>query len=166
MTQPRLIVFSGLPGVGKSTVARELARDLGAVWLRIDSIEQGIRDSGVIKGSLDDAGYRAAHAVAADNLRLGQTIVADCVNPWDLTRDAWRDLGLAAGVAVIEVELVCSDAAEHRARLENRTGAELRWDDVLSRDYRPWRRQPVRIDTAGRSVAESAEALRVALAPG
>lgn len=161
-----LIVLSGLPGVGKSTLSRELAHDLGALWLRIDSIEQGIRDSGVIKGSLDDAGYRAAHAVAADNLRLGRTVIADCVNPWDLTRDAWRDAGLAAGAAVIEVELVCSDAAEHRERVENRTDASLRWDDVASRDYRRWRRQPVRIDTAGRSPAECVEHLRAALARG
>ncbi|HEY6734138.1 MAG TPA: AAA family ATPase, partial [Roseiarcus sp.] len=40
-----LIVFAGLPGTGKSSVARELAGKLDAVWLRIDSIEQAIRDS-------------------------------------------------------------------------------------------------------------------------
>jgi len=66
-----LIVFGGLPGTGKSTIARTLAIEIGAVWLRIDSIEQGIRDSGVVSGSLDDAGYRAAYAIAEDNLRSG-----------------------------------------------------------------------------------------------
>jgi predicted kinase len=30
-----LIVLSGLPGVGKTTIARELARSLTAVYLRI-----------------------------------------------------------------------------------------------------------------------------------
>jgi predicted kinase len=34
-----LIVFAGLPGSGKSSIARELAREIGAIWLRIDSIE-------------------------------------------------------------------------------------------------------------------------------
>ena len=34
-----LTVLSGLPGVGKTTIARELARSLAAVYLRIDSIE-------------------------------------------------------------------------------------------------------------------------------
>ena len=38
-----LIVFAGLPGVGKTTIARELARRIGAVFVRIDSIEYGIR---------------------------------------------------------------------------------------------------------------------------
>jgi predicted kinase len=40
-----LIVFAGLPASGKSSIARALALELGAVWLRIDSIEQAIRES-------------------------------------------------------------------------------------------------------------------------
>ena len=38
-----LIIFGGLPGSGKSTIARALALRLGAVYLRIDTIEQAIR---------------------------------------------------------------------------------------------------------------------------
>jgi predicted kinase len=41
-----LIVFSGLPASGKSSIARALAQKTGAIWLRKDSIEQAIRDSG------------------------------------------------------------------------------------------------------------------------
>ena len=37
-----LLIFGGLPGTGKSTIARLLAARLGAVWLRIDSIEQAL----------------------------------------------------------------------------------------------------------------------------
>lgn len=42
----RLIVLSGLPGAGKSTIARALAEAIGAAWLRIDTIEMAIRESG------------------------------------------------------------------------------------------------------------------------
>jgi predicted kinase len=73
-----LIVLSGLPGVGKTTIARELACALAAVYLRIDSIEQALRQAGL---AVKAEGYAVAHAVAADNLRAGQTVVADCVNP-------------------------------------------------------------------------------------
>jgi predicted kinase len=36
----RLIAFAGLSGTGKSSIARGLASEIGAVWLWIDSIEQ------------------------------------------------------------------------------------------------------------------------------
>ena len=76
-----LIVFGGLPGTGKTTIARELARQLGAVHLRIDSIEQALRDDRTARHSLDDAGYRVAYMVAADNLSIGRIVIADSVNP-------------------------------------------------------------------------------------
>ncbi len=43
-----LIVFSGLPGTGKTTIANDLAATTGAVYLRIDTIEQAIRNSGAL----------------------------------------------------------------------------------------------------------------------
>lgn len=85
-----LIVLSGLPGVGKTTIARELAHALAAVHLRIDSIEHALRHTGLV---VEAEGYAVAHAVAADNLRVGRTVVADSVNPWPLTRDEWREAG-------------------------------------------------------------------------
>ena len=63
-----LVVVSGLPGVGKTTVARALARATGAVHIRVDSIEQALRNAG---HRVEAEGYAVAHAVAEDNLRLG-----------------------------------------------------------------------------------------------
>jgi predicted kinase len=82
-----LIIFGGLPGTGKTMIATELARQLGAVYLRIDSIEQVLRDSPLITGTVDDACYCVGYAVAGDNLRLGRMVIADSVNPLKLTRD-------------------------------------------------------------------------------
>lgn len=124
-----LIVFSGLPASGKSYIARALAQKTGAIWLRIDSIEQAIRGSGVVPGSLDDAGYRAAYAVAEDNLRLGHDVIGDSVNPWMLTRNAWRAVGVRAGARVVEVEAICSDQDEHRRRVESRA-SEGAWPEI------------------------------------
>jgi predicted kinase len=159
-----LIVLAGLPGAGKSTIARTLAREIGALWLRIDSIEQAIRASGVAQ-SLDDAGYRVGYAVAEDNLRLGLMVIADSVNPWMLTRNAWRDAGLRAGARVVEIEITCSDAREHRRRVETRAseipGLILPdWEKTMGRDYRAWDRERIVIDTARRSVGECVALIR------
>lgn len=161
----RLIILAGLPGTGKSAIARGVAEAMGAVWLRIDTIEIAIGDA---QGALDDAGYRVGYAVAEDNLRLGRDVVGDSVNPWRLTRDAWRDAGLAAGADVIEVEVICSDPEEHRRRVETRTsevaGLVLPdWAAVTGRDYHPWDRDHVTVDTAGRSLAEAVADVLAAL---
>jgi predicted kinase len=149
-----LIVFSGLPGVGKTAIARELARATGAVHLRVDSIEQALRRAGY---RVEGEGYDVAYAVAEDNLRTGRTVIADCVNPWPLTRGAWRSVAERADVATLDVEIVCSDAAEHRRRVESRepdiTGHALpTWQDVLDRDYHAWDRDRLVVDTAASDV--------------
>lgn len=165
---PTLVIFGGLPGTGKTAIAWELARQLGCVYLRIDSIEQAILDSGMVCGPMNDAGYRVAHSVAEDNLRLERSVVADCVNPIQLSRDAWIRVGQRAGVRSVEVEIVCSDREEHRRRVESRIGdirgAKLpTWREVLAREYHPWNREHVTLDTTGRSVEESVKTLREAL---
>ena len=49
-----LIVLGGLPGVGKSTIARSLAQQIGEVHLRIDTIEQAMRNAGLTVSGLFD----------------------------------------------------------------------------------------------------------------
>lgn len=163
-----LIVFGGLPGSGKSSIARELARETGAFWLRIDSIEQAIRASALAPGSVDDAGYRVAYAIAEDNLRLGRDVIGDSVNGWLVTRNAWRAAATRAGARIVEVETICSDLAEHRRRVETRAsevaGLVLpHWQAVIGRDYEPWDRDHLTIDTAGRSVGDCARLVRAAI---
>ena len=158
-----LIVLSGLPGVGKTTIARELARVAGAVHVRIDAIEQQLRDAGQ---NVFGEGYLLAHGVAGAHLREGRMVIADCVNPWPLTRDEWRDVADRAGVPLIEVEIVCSDRVEHRRRVESRQpefpGHELpTWQDVIERDYRPWGRERLVLDSALLSVEQSVGAIRI-----
>ena len=57
--------------MGKTAVGAGLAREVGAVHLRIDSIEQALRNSGVDVSGPE--GYEVAYAIAEDNLRPGRT---------------------------------------------------------------------------------------------
>ena len=165
---PMLIIFGGLPGVGKTAIAAELARLIGALHLRIDSIEQAIRASGVASQPLNDVGYRVAYAVAEDNLRIGRTVIADSVNPLRLTREAWVSVANRVRVRAIEIEVKCSDVNEHRRRVERRTadipGLELpTWEEVVGREYDPWDGEHLVIDTAGRTVGQNVDAIRQVL---
>ena len=160
-----LVALSGLPGVGKTTIARALCRATRAVHLRADSIEQALRNAG---WTVESEGYRVAYAVAEDNLRLGHIVVADCVDPWPLTRNEWRAVAERAGVRIVQVEIVCSDATEHRRRVESRQ-PDLAghivptWADVVERDYKPWDGERLVIDTAVLSLDASVRIIRAAL---
>jgi predicted kinase len=161
-----LVILSGLPGAGKTTIARALARATGATHIRIDTIEQARRDAGI--AVVADEGYRIAYALAEDNLRLGQTVIADSVNPLTITRQAWHDVAERAGVKNIDVEIVCSDKAEHRRRIETRhpdiDGHKLpTWNDVTAREYDPWPTERILIDTAREDIAAAVARIRAAI---
>jgi predicted kinase len=157
-----LYIFGGLPGTGKSTLAKTLARPCNAAYLRIDTVEQSVRDSGLsVDGPI---GYNIAYHLALDNLRLGMSVVADSVNPIGITRRAWRDVAAQANVPFVEIEIICSDPGEHQKRIESRHSDIPRlqlptWQDVIEREYEPWDTEPIRLDTAGQSPDESASYL-------
>ncbi len=159
-TPPLLIVLGGLPGTGKTSIARALATQLKCTYVRIDTIEQALLHENSLHAGHE--GYVVAYAIAADNLRCGNTVIADSVNPIPLTRAAWRDVAAGAAVQILEVEIICSDKDEHKRRVENRL-ADIAghtmpiWDEVINRDYHPWDTAHVTIDTAQHNVASAAE---------
>jgi predicted kinase len=155
-------VLAGLPASGKSTLAREIARRTGAVWLRVDSMDQAIWASGTAPQDLRDWTYRAACAVAEDNLALGRDVIGDCVNDWTEARNSWQETAGRMGIALTWLEVTCSDPAEHRRRVETRPidipgQARLEWDAVAGREYHPWDRDRLTIDTARRTIAACVE---------
>jgi predicted kinase len=166
---PVLFIFSGLPGSGKSTLAMALARQTGAVYVRVDTIEQALRDlCGV---DVEGQGYQLGYRIALDNLRVGLSVVADSCNPIELTRREWERVARDAGVPHMNIEVVCSDILQHQSRVESRlsdvSGLKLpSWSDVTSREYHQWASDRLVIDTAGQSPQESqAELLRKLTAP-
>ena len=156
-----LVVLGGLPGTGKSTLASVVAERLGAMHIRIDTIEQAMRDAG--QDITGPEGYLVARDVARENLRLGLPVIIDAVNPIAYTRELWHEVATATGTRLVEIELVCGDSIEHRQRVESRTVDidRLRlptWQDVLDREYEPWT-TAYAIDTAGRTVDDCVKAI-------
>lgn len=157
---PRLIALSGLPGVGKSTVAKALARRIGAVVVSVDPIEDALHRAGLRPSHETGlAAYLVADVVAREALSLGHAVVVDAANYVEVARAMWRDLAQECAAALTWVEVVCSDEAAHRERLQSRDRGfgptlEPTWQRVEARrsETEPWPPgdddRLVRIDTA------------------
>lgn len=148
-------------------MAKRLASETGAAHVRIDSIEQGLRDiCGLNK--IEAEGYQLAYVLAADILASGCSVVADSVNPLEATRDAWMEAATSSGADFVNIEIICSDVHEHQQRVENRDVgiANLKlpaWKQVQARDYQNWTISRLQLDTAGKRIEESFRELLSAL---
>ncbi len=161
--KPILFIFSGLPATGKSSLSKLTAKEYKAVYLRIDTIEQALRD--LCNFNVQGEGYRLAYQVARDNLNLGHNVVADSCNPIILTRREWENVALQINCQYINIEIVCSDMKEHRNRCQNRVidVERLRlptWDEILNREFDPWEGKRITIDTTSQSIEQSFDQLK------
>ena len=163
-----LIVFSGLPGTGKTTIARGLAGKTGAVYLRIDTIEQAIRNADVLSRDVGRSGYLVANELALSNLGLDHTVIVDCVNPVAESRQMWAEVAARAGVPIVNIQVICSDQTEHQRRVETRTGdvpglTPPSWQSVLNHEYEVWACAPFTLDTARMPAVDAMELIMMRL---
>ena len=151
---PRLIVLAGLPGTGKSTVARSLMDRVAGIWLRVDTVEAGLLKAGIPRSfETGLAAYVVAADIARTHLQLGRDAIIDAVNGVEEARSMWRELATECHARRYVIETVCSDEAEHRRRVESRADPTPplpapTWAQVRSRDYRPWDEPTLTWDTA------------------
>lgn len=142
--RPRLLVLAGLPGTGKSTLAAGIAERLGAVWLRVDTLEAAMLEAGLPRSfETGLAAYLAARDTARNHLRLHRDVVIDAVNGVEEARRMWRELALECDAARSVIEVVCSDPVEHRRRVDSRPSPTPplpapTWEEVVHREYAPW----------------------------
>lgn len=148
-----LVVLSGLPGTGKTTIGKLLAAKRSGTYVRVDEIEHALSCAAGIGEDIGPAGYCVAFAIAASNLKLGNLVIADSVNPVRESRQGWRDVARGAAVRFVEVEIVCSDEREHERRVMTRTTdiagfTPPSWSSVKAHDYAPWISPRLVVDTA------------------
>ena len=161
---PSLVVVSGLPGVGKTAVARSVAARLDAVHLSVDPVEDAMLTCGLSSGwELGVAAYEVTRVNAEQNLSLGWSVVVDAVNENDAARQTWRSAATRRGASLHFVMLTCPDQGEHRRRLRSRQRGfrslpEPTWAQARERasTYEPWSDNVLEVEAVGQveAVAE------------
>ncbi len=164
--KPKLYIFAGLPGAGKTTLARKLAQKQNAAYLRIDTLEQAIKDYCAI--SVEAEGYCLAYRIARENLSIGISVVVDSCNPITETRNAFEGIARDCNSDFLNIEILCSDTLEHKSRIESRSSSavdmhSITWQDVVRRKNHAWDRDRLAIDTAGKSVSDAFQELYIAI---
>ncbi|WP_218355431.1 AAA family ATPase [Alteromonas lipotrueiana] len=157
-----LYILGGLPATGKTELSKFLASSLGAVHVRIDTIEQELKNCGFKE--LYDEGYKVAFALALENLNNGLSVVADSTNPVSESRNSWISIANKASSLYTEIEIICSNKIEHKERVEKRQTDISNlllpsWESVTSREYHPWHSASIVLDTAGKTPEQSKQEL-------
>lgn len=153
----KMIVFSGLPGTGKSTLAESLARTLripvfAKDWLEASLLRSELTPS-IAEKPLGFAGYDLLTTLAQRQLKLEQSVILDSVASTETVRKTGRALAdqYKAGWRVIEC--ICTDESLHLSRLQLRERRipgwhELTWSDVqhVKQRYAIWDEERLTLD--------------------
>lgn len=132
-----VVQMHGVPGSGKSTVARALARRLGAVVIDKDVIKAALLRSGVSEEQAGPAAYEVYFDMAASMVRLGHSVILDNPVYWPSVDERWRALAREAGSPLLIIECLCGDDTELRRRLATRDAVESQPREPLDLHRRP-----------------------------
>lgn len=168
----QLVVFSGLPGAGKSEIAEAVGRELGIPvfakdWLEAALLRCGLQADGPEAQSLGYASYELLTVLAERQVCLGQSVILDSVASTESIRSQWRKLAARCGAQWRVIECICSDQVIHRQRLGLRQRGipgwhELTWAEVerVQSYYAAWSEERLVLDALDPLADNVAAALR------
>lgn len=144
MNSTVLAIFSGLPGTGKTALARKVARALHIPLFAKDRIQSVLRIRGLVGEGTPD-GYHIMLDLADEQLSLGVSVVLDAVFPMKGFRSAARDIAHRNSASFRPIYCYSSDRSVWRDRMKGREQYVPNWTPVgweaverLQAVYEPW----------------------------
>ncbi len=148
-----LILFSGMPGSGKTTLARMVARRLGVPAFAKDRVQRVLRDHNLAEASTGD-GYYIILDQADEQLSLGLSVILDATFPLDHFRTVASEIAARHRSKFVALYCYCSDDNIWRERMTQRVQyvpgwKPVGWSDVQRmRDYyQPWNDNALHLDS-------------------
>ena len=146
-----LVVVCGLPGVGKSTVARQVAERIDATVVRSDAVRKSLYADPTYSAEETASVYDTLLSRAEDRLERGESVVLDATFADARFRTAAVELGVAAAAEHTLVCVECDQAVAER-RIRERDGISDADVDVyrqFAEAFDPVELEAVVVDNSG-----------------
>lgn len=153
----KLIIFSGLPGAGKSKLADHASKELSLPIFAKDWVEAALwRSDPRIRTELNSGSiaYDMLTVLAKEQLENGLSVIIDSVATTEGIRSTWRSLAQEYNAQFVVIECICSDEAVHKSRLSVRKRniegwPGLSWENVLEvkSRYASWVEERLTLDS-------------------
>jgi len=147
---PVLIMLSGLPGTGKSHLARRLVEILPFVVIESDQVRKILFPQAQYTGEESYWVHRTCHALMVKLLRKGVRVIYDATNLQERHRELVYRLADREGVKLIIVKTVIADeVASERLRGRHDRGRDDH--DISDADGKVYKRMARRAEPIGRN---------------
>lgn len=150
---PTLILFAGMPGSGKTTLARMVSRELQLPILSKDRMQRVLRDHHLAAENTGD-GYYIILDMADEQLGVGVSVILDATFPLDHFRMVANEIALRHSAKFCAIYCTNSDDDVWHRRMERRVHyvpgwRPVGWEDVLRMRtyYQPWGDNALMVDS-------------------
>jgi hypothetical protein len=153
--RPVLLMLSGLPGSGKSYLARRLQPHLSATIIETDDVRHVLFPQPRYTGAENAWVYAVCHALIARLLAQGRSVIFDATNLIERKREILYHIAERTGAKLVIVRTVAPEDVIERRLLtrsqqndpDNHSDANLAVYMKLRQTEEPIRRQHIVVDT-------------------